>query len=142
MIVVDTTIWIDFLNGRDLRHVDTLATMISEDVELGITDVILTEILQGVGDPRDAQRTEQHLADFPVLRLRHLDDFRFAADLYRTARHHGVTIRSTIDTLIASVCIREDTPLFHNDRDYDLLATCTPLRIYRPERPSSRPPRG
>ena len=78
----------------------------------------------------EAQLVERHLRAFPVLRLEELDDFALAAGLYRAARAAGVTIRGTIDCLIAAPCVRTGAPLLHTDADFDRLASCTPLRIF------------
>ncbi|MBI4728668.1 MAG: PIN domain-containing protein [Acidobacteria bacterium] len=67
---------------------------------------------------------------FPVLRLETLDDFALAASLYRQARRAGVTIRKTLDCLIAAPCVRAGAPLLHRDRDFDLLASCTALSVF------------
>ena len=66
----------------------------------------------------------------PVLRLEGLDDFSLAASLYRTARAKGVTIRNTLDCLIAAPCVRTGAPLLHSDADFDRLASCSSLRIF------------
>ena len=131
MIVVDTTIWIDFLNGRDESHVDHLAAMIDADAGIALTDVTLTEVLQGIRDEAQVRIVDERLCAFDVLRLESLDDFRRAAELYRAARRQGVTIRRTIDCLIASVCIREQVPIMHNDVDFDRLAEHSELTIHR-----------
>jgi predicted nucleic acid-binding protein len=131
VIVVDTTVWIDFFNGRDELHVDRLAAMIEADAGIALTDVILTEVLQGIRDESQVRLVDERLCAFDVLRLESLDDFRRAAQLYRAARGHGVTIRRTIDCLIASVCIREQLPIMHNDADFDQLAEHSELTIHR-----------
>jgi predicted nucleic acid-binding protein len=92
--------------------------------------VIFTEVLQGLGSDDDAALVERHLRAFPVLRLEGLEDFALAAGLYRAARAEGVTIRKTLDCLIAAPCVRTGAPLLHSDADFDRLASCTPLRIY------------
>ena len=69
---------------------------------------------------------------FPILRLDGLDDFVLAAELYRAARKAGVTIRKTLDCLIAAPCVRTGAPLLHADADFDRLARCTSLRIWEP----------
>ena len=109
----------------------SLIGLIQRDEDVRLTDVIFTEILQGLRTDADVRRVERHLDAFDVLRLETLEDFRRAAELYRTARRSGVTIRRTLDCLIASVCVREEAQLLHNDRDFDLLATCTDLEILR-----------
>jgi predicted nucleic acid-binding protein len=73
---------------------------------------------------------EHHLRAFPVLRLENLDDFALAARLYRTARQAGVTIRKTLDCLIAAPCVREGAPILHSDEDFDRLASCTSLEVF------------
>ncbi|MCA1842500.1 MAG: PIN domain nuclease [Actinobacteria bacterium] len=129
MIVVDTSVWVDFFWDRDRWQVEHLAQLIADDDTIALTDVVLTEILQGLPDNRTVRRVERRLAAFDVLRLETLDDFRRAAELYRRARTRGVTIRRTLDCLIASICVRDDIPLLHADADFDHLARCTELRV-------------
>ena len=97
---------------------------------VALTDVIVTEVLQGLRSEREAALVERHLRAFPILRLETLDDVVLAAALYRAARRAGVTIRKTLDCLIAAPCVRTGAPLLHFDSDFDRLATCTPLRIW------------
>lgn len=130
MIVVDTTVWIDFLNGRDARHVDELARLIDADAGIALTDVILTEVLQGIRSDDEYRLVDERLTAFDIFRLDTLDDFRRAAAMYRHARRQGLTIRRTLDCLIASVCVRESLPILHNDNDFDLLARCSDLQIH------------
>lgn len=129
MIVVDTSVWIDFFADAPTRQVEQLADRIDRDEGVAITDLILTEILQGVRGEAEARRVERRMLAFDVLRLETLDDFRRAASLYRRARARGVTIRRTLDCLIASVCIREEVPILHADADFDRLARCSKLQI-------------
>lgn len=129
MIVVDTSIWIDFFRGKSTRKVDQFVTLVEDDAGIAITDVVLTEILQGLRSESDVRKVERRLALFDILRLDDLDDFRRAAALYRGARRKGVTIRRTLDCLIASVCIREAVPILHADADFDRLANCSDLQI-------------
>ncbi len=129
MIVVDTSVWVDFFRDQSTPKVEKFVALVEDDAGIAITDVILTEILQGLRSERDVRRVERRLEFFEVLRLNDLDDFRRAATLYRGARRKGVTIRRTLDCLIASVCIREDVPLLHADVDFDRLASCSALRV-------------
>jgi predicted nucleic acid-binding protein len=132
VIVVDTTVWVDFLAGRDQPHVSELIALVEDDAGVALTDIILTEVLQGVRTKRDARRVEHRLRAFDILRLEELEDFTYAAELYRTARSEGYTIRRTLDCLIAAACIREQVPVLHNDADFDRLAEATPLRVHAP----------
>jgi predicted nucleic acid-binding protein len=129
VIVVDTSVWVDFFRDTGTWQVEHLAQLITDDDPVALTDIVLTEILQGLPDDREARRVERRLLAFDVLRLEALDDFRRAASLYRQARTRGITIRRTLDCLIASVCVRDDAPLLHADADFDRLATCTKLRV-------------
>jgi hypothetical protein len=131
VIVVDTTVWIDYFAGRtDQPHVAELVRLIDADAGIALTDVIVGEILQDLRDEHTVRRVDTRLAAFDIVRLRTLDDFRNAAALYRHARSKGKTIRRTLDCLIATVCIREDCAILHNDRDFDHLAAVTDLVVH------------
>lgn len=130
MIVVDTSVWVDFLGGRRTRQALRCAELIEGGAPVALTDVVFTEVLQGLPSEEDVQLVERHLRAFPILRLRGLDDFTLAASLYRTARSEGVTIRQTLDCLIAAPCVRTGAPLLHADADFDRLASCTSLRVF------------
>ena len=130
MIVVDTSVWVDVLNDAPTPQAQRCIALIEAGEPIALTDVILTEILQGLRSDKEAQLVERHLRAFPILRLESLDDFVLAAELYRTARRAGVTIRKTLDCLIAVPCVRTGAPLLHADEDFDRLATCTPLKVW------------
>lgn len=131
MIVVDTSVWIDFFSGRETVQVAYLLRCLDDgDEDLVLTDIILTEILQGLRTDREVQRVDERLSVFEVLRLHDLSDFRRAAALYRAARRQGVTIRRTSDCLIAAVCVRDQVPLLHADNDFDHLARVTELAVF------------
>lgn len=130
MIVVDTSVWVDVLGGRRTRQALRCVELIEGGEPVALTDVIFTEVLQGLSDQHEAALVERHLRAFPILRLERLDDFSLAAELYRTARAAGMTIRKTLDCLIAAPCVRTGAPLLHRDADFDRLASCTPLRIF------------
>jgi predicted nucleic acid-binding protein len=129
VIAVDASVWIDFVRGAATPAVERFVGLIDDDAGIAITDVILTEILQGLRSEADVRRVERRLAPFEVFRLEERDDHRRAASLYRGARRKGITIRRTLDCLVASVCIREDVALLHADADFDRLASCSALRL-------------
>lgn len=130
MIVVDTSVWIDVLNDNQTPGAVRCVELIEAGEPVALTEVVFTEILQGLGSEKDARIVEEHLRAFPVVRLDGLEDFALAAELYRTARRAGVTIRKTLDCLIAAPCVRTGAPLLHADADFDRLASCTSLRLY------------
>ena len=130
MIVVDTSVWIDWFADRATPQVEFFADCLeSVAATFALVDLTYTEILQGVRHDKDVRRIEKVLANFEMLPLAHMADFRAAAGLYRTARQRGITVRSTIDCLIAAVCLRPDYPLLHTDKDFDHLAQLTALSV-------------
>jgi predicted nucleic acid-binding protein len=131
MIAVDSSVWIDFLADRTTPQVHLLEGFLARNAsEIAMVDIVLTEVLQGLRSEA-VQQVESTLLDLDVLHLRWISDFRAAAGLYRAARDSGVTIRSTIDCLIAAVCIREEVTLLHNDADFDRLAEISELSTVR-----------
>jgi predicted nucleic acid-binding protein len=132
VIVVDTSVWVDVLNETSSPQAQLCIELIEGGAPIALTDIVFTEILQGLRSTKEARQVERHLRAFPILRLENLDDFALAAELYRSARRAGVTIRKTLDCLIAAPCVRTGAPLLHADADFDRLAGCTALRLYEP----------
>ncbi len=130
MIVVDTSVWVDVLAARETPAAATCIGLIERGEPVALTDVVYAELLQGVRSAREARLLDTHLRAFPILRLEALEDFALAAELYRTARRRGITIRKTLDCLIAAPCVRTGAPLLHADADFDRLASCTRLRTF------------
>ncbi len=130
MIVVDTSVWVSYLRGIDRPAVIELERLVNADEAVMLTDIVLMELLRGPHDERRVEELDDQLRSLPVLRLRYLSDFRSASWLFRHARRQGITIRSTVDCLIASVCIREAVPILHDDADFDRLASVSPLVVH------------
>lgn len=131
MIVVDTSVWIAVLNGDDTPQARRCVELLEDGAPLALTDIVYAEILQGLRSEREVRSVTRYLRWFPILRMESLADFELAARLYRRARRAGVTVRKTLDCLIAAPCVREGVPILHADEDFDRLAACTPLRVYR-----------
>jgi len=118
MIIVDTSVWIDYL--RDLETPQTSRLEIEmERNRLAITDLILCEILQGIRDDKQYRETRETLFSLEIFSTGGADLALEAVDNYRVLRKNGVTVRKTIDCLIATFCIVNDHSLLHNDRDFD-----------------------
>jgi predicted nucleic acid-binding protein len=132
VIVVDTTVWIDFLAGRGTGFDRHLGELVEHDADIALVDIVYGEILQGIRDEDDYHRTRASLRAHPILRPEGLPTFEMAAKLYRGARRRGFTIRRSVDCVIAATCIENGVELYHNDRDFDALARVSDLRIYRP----------
>jgi len=130
LIVVDTSVWIDVINATDTPKAARCVSLLEDGAPVALTEIIYTEILQGLRSEREARLVAGSLSGFPFLRLETLDDFDRAAYLYRQARRAGITIRKTLDCLIAAPCVREGVPILHSDHDFDRLASCTELEIF------------
>lgn len=131
MVVVDTSVWVDFVRGENNEESEALALLISTGQDVALTDLTYTELLQGVKSDAAAERLADDLQGFRIVRLGGLDDFESAAALYRATRTHGRSVRKTIDCLIAAVCMRLDAELLHRDVDFDRLAEVSNLRVFR-----------
>jgi predicted nucleic acid-binding protein len=130
LVVVDTSVWIDLFRGRETPQVAACTALIEEDAAVALTDVVLTELLQGVSTDSQAHVLESQLTAFPILRLQTLEDFSLAAGLYRASKRTGQAVRNTMDCLIAAPCIRTGAQLLHSDADFERLAACSSLQIY------------
>lgn len=131
MVIVDTTVWIDYLNGISTSQTDWLDAELARQ-RLGLTDLILCEVLQGVRDERQATQTRQELLKFEVLETGGIRLAIAAAQNYRSLRARGRTVRKTVDCLIATFCLMNDHVLLHNDRDYDPFEEFLGLRVIYP----------
>lgn len=129
MILVDSSAWIEFLRGSGHAAHRTLTHHFGRRSQLGVTEPVVMELLAGVRSPGEGAKLRRRLLAFPLLALRGLPDFEKAAELYRLCRREGETVRRLIDCLIAAVAIRERATLLHNDRDFDVLARHSKLRI-------------
>lgn len=132
MIVVDTTVWIDFLEARGTAYDRHLTELLESDASIALVDIVYGEILQGIRDEEIYQRTRLSLRAHPILRPRGLETFETAANLDRTARRRGFTVRRSVDCLIAATCLESDAEIYHNHRDFDALARVSGLAVYRP----------
>lgn len=128
MILVDTTVWIDFFANRDESHVFTLQQMIEAEEDICLCGVILTEILQGIRSDTDYRKAKKYFGDLILLPMRQ-ETFIRAAEIYRSLRKKGITIRKPVDCMIASVAIEYNIRLLHNDRDFDHIAEHVKLRV-------------
>jgi len=118
MVLVDTSVWIDYFNGRENATTQTLDALLST-TPVVVGDLILMEVLQGFRDSRDYHVVRKLLMEFELRVLCSIPMALKAADYFRTLRGRGVTVRKTVDCLIATYCIEEHLPLLHNDRDFD-----------------------
>ncbi|MEW6328131.1 MAG: PIN domain nuclease [Thermodesulfobacteriota bacterium] len=131
MILIDTSAFIEFLNKTGSLFDKEIESLISNNEDVAIADIVLTEVLQGIRDDRDYTEVKKSLLSFPVYSPKGVDSFVAAANLYRKCRKKGLTIRSTVDLLIAQIALENDLALLHNDRDFDTLSKICKLKIYK-----------
>ena len=131
MVIVDTTVWIDYFRGISNPETKWLDDELGRR-RLGLTDVILCEVLQGVRDELTAGDVERQLLKLQVFRSGGVELARDAARNYRLLRSRGRTVRKTIDCLIATFCIREQHALLHRDRDFDPFEQLLELAVVHP----------
>ena len=118
MIIVDTSVWIDYFNGKHSKETDSLDTILGNQ-EILIGDLILTEILQGFQEDRLFREAQSMLESFPVVPMLGMQLAIKSATNYRILRKRGATVRKTIDVMIGTYCIEHHIPLLYADRDFD-----------------------
>lgn len=130
MVIVDTTVWVDYLRGTKNPETIWLDHELSRQ-RLGLTDLILCEVLQGIRDEVNFQRVRDTLLRFHVFETGGVDVAVAAAENYRSLHERGHTVRKTIDCLIATFCLIVGHELLHRDRDYDVFERMLGLKVVR-----------
>ena len=128
MVIVDTTVWVDYFRGIRNPETDWLDAELDRQ-RLGLTDIILCEVLQGVHDDSAAADVERRLRKLEVFETGGVESASEAARNYRVLRARGHTVRKTIDCLIGTFCIRSGNSLLHRDRDFDPFETYLELSV-------------
>ena len=118
MILVDSSVWVDYFNGKITDKTDWLDSALG-DKELIVGDLILTEVLQGFQDDNDFRAAQKILLEFPFMEMVGQDLAIKSALNYRFLRKNGVTVRKTIDVMIGTFCIYYHFSLLHDDRDFE-----------------------
>ena len=129
MIIIDASAFIEFLNRTGSRADTMIEQRIRNNDDVALADITLTEILQGIRDDKEYQQVKSSLLTFPILSLKSAESYVSAAELYRKCRKKGLTVRSTVDLLIAQIAMEYQASLLHNDRDFDANAQVCDLRI-------------
>lgn len=130
MIVADTSVWIDYVHGVDAPHTRLLdGELLENRVVTG--DLIITEFLQGFRDDTDYRTAKRIMESLEYRDFLGKEMAVRAADNFRTLRKNGITVRKTIDVIIATFCIENNLELIHNDRDFDPMETILGLQVKR-----------
>jgi predicted nucleic acid-binding protein len=127
VILVDSSVWVDFFRPSPGRGGAELRRMIEESEPFALTGIVVAEVLQGL--TRDAGAIERFLAQWDMLEPKGSDTYRSAAAIYRAGRGKGIT-SSTIDTLIAAIALEQGASVFTLDQDFVRIARMTGLELY------------
>jgi hypothetical protein len=128
MILVDTSVWIEFFEGRDHWTKERLKSRIEDRETIAYTDLILLEMIQGVRERRDRECIERKFQSFVELAVNRSTTM-LAAEIYQQLQRNGFRIRSIIDCLIAAVAIESGATLLHKDRDFGYISQYYPLPL-------------
>jgi predicted nucleic acid-binding protein len=131
MWIVDSSVWVDYFNGLISPYTDALDTALGKR-ELGIGDLILWEVLPGFREQREFERVRAALLHLPVYPMVGHDLALKSIDNYRALRRKGITVRKTIDCLIATFVIEQKLMLLHSDRDFDPFEQHLGLNVVHP----------
>jgi predicted nucleic acid-binding protein len=128
LVIVDTTVWIDYLRGTENAETGWLDREVQRQ-RLGLTDLILCEVLQGIREQSAFTRVRADLLKFRVFHTGGSELAVAAAQNYRDLRQRGYTVHKTIDCLIATFCLQATHELLHRDRDFDCFEKVLGLRV-------------
>ncbi len=128
MTIVDSSVWINFFNGKITRETNLLETLLEKN-RVAIGDLILAEVLQGFRNQEDHDQAELHLSYLPCFDMVGKTLALKSAKNYHLLRSRGVTVRKTIDMLIGTFCVEHNHTLLHTDRDFDPMAHHLNLQV-------------
>ena len=132
MILVDSSVWIDYFRGASNRPVEQLAAWLrggEATVDLAVADLVVFEVMRGFVSPKAQRRSRDLLLALDIVEIGGLDNALRAAEHYGALRAQGYTVRSPIDVLLASYCIAHGHMLLHRDADFDVMAALRGLQV-------------
>jgi len=132
VILVDSSVWIDYFRGASNRPVEQLVAWLQggdAPVDLGVADLVVFEVMRGFASPTAQRRARDLLLGLDVVEIGGLDNALLAAEHYSALRAQGYTVRSPIDVLLASYCIAHGHMLLHRDADFDVMAALRGLQV-------------
>lgn len=128
MIFVDSSVWIDYFNGRITKQTNILDSLVGAELII-VGDIILTEVLQGFRRDKDFNKARELLGCFIFKEMLGMDIAVESAKNYRILRKKGVTVRKTIDVIIATFCVENDLSLLHSDKDFKVMEKHLALKV-------------
>ena len=132
MLVVDSSVWVDYFNGAQAHHAELLDQLLARgEIRIVVPDLVLFEVLRGFRQERDLRTARALMEGLSIEATMGEDTALAATEHYRNLRSRGHTVRSAIDVLVATFCIERDYALLHNDGDYDAFELHRGLRVWR-----------
>ena len=131
MILVDTSVWIEYFRESNSSHAQELQRLIAEEEDLALADLIVMEVLQGITDDTAHEEIKDSLFAFPIHSAGGIENCMKSAALFRQCRKGGLTIRKSIDCLLATLALEQNLEIFHLDRDFDLIAKVSSLKTHQ-----------
>ena len=131
MILVDTSVLIDFFKGVKNSSTDKFRSILLQKIPFGINSFIFQEVLQGAKSEKEFKHLSKYLVTQHFFHPKDpVDSFTRAARIYFDCRKKGITIRSTIDCIVAQTTLEHDLHLLHNDKDFEIMAKVIPIKFY------------
>ena len=130
MVIVDTSVWVDFFNGEYNSFTEKLANLEDEGIDIFTSGIILTEVLSWIKSDNVLEMVKEKLLQLPFVNPNYPSTYINSALIFRKCRRRGITIRKHIDCLIAQLAIENRLFLLHNDKDFDRIAAFSELKIY------------
>ena len=131
MVVVDTSVWVDHFKNKENSKTKLLEKILSSNKQIVLPGIIYVEILQGIKTDKKFKEVKEILDDFIFFSMDNKETYLKSIEIYRTCRKNGITIRKTIDCLIASVVLENDFEFLHNDKDFDSISKFFSLKIVK-----------
>jgi predicted nucleic acid-binding protein len=128
MVVVDSSVWVDYFNGKITKQTDLLESLLGHELVV-IGDIVLTEVLQGFRSDRDFRKAKRLLDSLIFKPMLGKELAVKSAENYRHLRKKGISVRKTIDVVIATFCISSNLPLLHDDRDFEAMERHLGLKV-------------
>jgi len=129
VLLVDTSVWIDFFSGHGSREAEFLSSCLADDVDIVVPGLVLSEVLAGLGSETEAERIAVLLAALHCAPESTSDDYKIASAVFRACRRAGAAVGSVVDCLIAQVCMRNGYTLLSKDRDFRRIAAHSNLHL-------------
>jgi predicted nucleic acid-binding protein len=126
LVIVDSSVWIDFLNGTGTPHGAALYALVADGADICLTEVNLMEVLRGIKNDKQHAKVKKNLLSLPILSANGINTFIRASDMYRAAQQAGITVNSSLDFVIAAIAMENDAPVLHRDADFERLAQLIP----------------